>query len=822
MEIKSCQVENFGVLKGKRFDFSKGLNVIEEKNGRGKTTLSVFIKSMFYGMEYSKKRKELTERERFLPWQGGNCGGKLVFSISGKDYEITRFFGKKKDEDEFELRDLSTGKLSHDYPENIGEEIFGIDEDSFERSIFINLSDKTPAMRDSINAKLGNLIDNTDDINNFESAYERLSELSKSLKPLREGGEEKLIRKIGRELSEAESELRRCAEAEVRCAKLSERIDELSKRREELSVRLEESNRRMREAALREKLLRYRSLKKNLSEDEKEVKRLRETFDGNVPDEKGLGECEKTADSYADIKRKINEIYDIYGSREDIDARLTSIKAEFDKGFPDDEAIHEFEKASKDLREFNIRAEAMRPSESEMDFLKEYEKRDSTIPEQERRAESSLRLKVTLALITAVAAAAAGAFVIFSRSSDPFGRGLPVYVASFFCVGLLCLFWGISLRGSKRALRNMRRERLHKLRDLEVKYEALLQKREAYEEYMRKNASLIEGSRKILSDFRERYAGGLGKAEDERLSESILKCRERFEELKEAKAETKSLERAGKELLEKTVRFFNEHGRRAEGDDVFAVISGMKKDAAVLERKMKDEEESRRELMEFSEENDISFLEGLKESELQSPGEEDPAKEYEALSAERERISQQLRDGRKDLRELSELADMRPELEREIAELSEKSEHLNKKYELITKTMEFLKEAKDRLSTSYMHDMREAFYKYLAITDDGELRFMLDNDLKVEVEGGGKNRRSEYLSRGYRDLVNICTRFALIDVMYKDEKPFIILDDPFVNLDRDKLQRALDFVRKISQERQIIYFCCHPARIPEEITAKEL
>ena len=103
MEIKSCYIENFGILSKRSFEFSEGLNVIEDDNGRGKTTLSVFIKSMFYGMEYSKKRKLISERERYLPWQGGNYGGRLCFSISGKEYEITRFFGKKKDEDEFEF-----------------------------------------------------------------------------------------------------------------------------------------------------------------------------------------------------------------------------------------------------------------------------------------------------------------------------------------------------------------------------------------------------------------------------------------------------------------------------------------------------------------------------------------------------------------------------------------------------------------------------------------------------------------------------------------------------------------------------------------------
>ena len=57
----------------------------------------------------------------------------------------------------------------------------------------------------------------------------------------------------------------------------------------------------------------------------------------------------------------------------------------------------------------------------------------------------------------------------------------------------------------------------------------------------------------------------------------------------------------------------------------------------------------------------------------------------------------------------------------------------------------------------------------------------------------------------------LCYRLALIDNMYVD-KPFIILDDPFVNLDAKNLKMALDLTKKLSGKAQIIYFTCIDSR----------
>ena len=70
------------------------------------------------------------------------------------------------------------------------------------------------------------------------------------------------------------------------------------------------------------------------------------------------------------------------------------------------------------------------------------------------------------------------------------------------------------------------------------------------------------------------------------------------------------------------------------------------------------------------------------------------------------------------------------------------------------------------------------------------------------------------MSLGLKDVTDFCLRMGLIDAMYEKEKPFIILDDPFVNYDSVNLLGATDALNKIADEYQILYFTCHESRMP--------
>ena len=61
--------------------------------------------------------------------------------------------------------------------------------------------------------------------------------------------------------------------------------------------------------------------------------------------------------------------------------------------------------------------------------------------------------------------------------------------------------------------------------------------------------------------------------------------------------------------------------------------------------------------------------------------------------------------------------------------------------------------------------------------------------------------------------MGLCTRLALIDVMFENEAPFIVFDDPFVNFDDVNLEKAKEIMSRISEEYQVVYMACHSSRV---------
>ena len=104
------------------------------------------------------------------------------------------------------------------------------------------------------------------------------------------------------------------------------------------------------------------------------------------------------------------------------------------------------------------------------------------------------------------------------------------------------------------------------------------------------------------------------------------------------------------------------------------------------------------------------------------------------------------------------------------------------------------------------------FNKYISIITNGQYRSVsLDDKFNLRLAEKNSYREFDYFSKGLTDLGMFCLRLSLIDTMYGENLPFLILDDPFVNYDNQKMQMALQLLSERSKKCQIIYFTCHEA-----------
>ena len=89
----------------------------------------------------------------------------------------------------------------------------------------------------------------------------------------------------------------------------------------------------------------------------------------------------------------------------------------------------------------------------------------------------------------------------------------------------------------------------------------------------------------------------------------------------------------------------------------------------------------------------------------------------------------------------------------------------------------------------------------------------MDKDYRISFDIMGQLRRYEHLSSGNLAVCALCFRLALIDNMFANDKPFIIMDDPFLTLDSEHFDKTKALMQKLSADKQMIYFCCHESRI---------
>lgn len=183
MIITKLHIENFGKLHDFDMNFTDGINQIYKENGWGKSSLSIFIKALLYGMPAKARGDSFNyERSRFYPWQGGLYGGFLQIKTANIEYKIARFFGKTPEGDSLEILDLTNNQKLQNLNKEIGEILFGVGRESFEVTAFFPQLKFISSANSQITASLTGADKFQNDLANFNQAIKIIDAKISSLK----------------------------------------------------------------------------------------------------------------------------------------------------------------------------------------------------------------------------------------------------------------------------------------------------------------------------------------------------------------------------------------------------------------------------------------------------------------------------------------------------------------------------------------------------------------------------------------------------------------------------------------------------------------
>lgn len=761
MRIIKCNVQNFGTLCAFKYEFDSGLTVIKEENGFGKSTLATFIKAMFYGLPQSAKRDlDKNERKKYTPWQGGSFGGSLEFETGDKKYRIERFFAAKEKDDSFKLYDLNLGHESADYSANIGFELFGIDAESFERSIYMPQNSVTTAVNNSLRAKLTGLVENSDDMNNYDKAMELLDK-KKRVYSYQKGAKGGIADK-NREIDGLNDLLNDRKAAEENGEAVMAEIKALTVEECKAEAVLSEIEKKIDIASLQQ----------------------------------ASAERDKRRAEYGETLRALN-------------AESGEISLKYPQGFPSDGTFSEMSDCIKELARQKSEADILsldNGDEAELRRLTELlgeaaptsveldEKREefSYLTQKKMRVEALEKELATAPKSGGVSAKTVTA--IFCLSGAVAVLGAVLSTLSFnIAVGIALLALGLIGLGATAFVR---------LKNMissgnKPNYGILNTELEVLK-------AECESENGAIHKFTSRFFPDVAPEKALDMLTQALRDTERLKKSEtERQAKLSSRKRKAEECETLLKRFFGEYYPDSVGDyDVR--LNEIKRDAERATRIS----------------TEINML-GEKLNALPPKTEEvpDAVLDKNALSTEKvaavvrlDAIRSRLSREQSNYTRLSADAEGIAELEEQIESAKSEVSEMTERFEVLSKTEELLEKAKTELSAKYLDPMTAGFTKYAAILGVPADDVMIATDLTVKLEKMGAGRDRESFSTGIKDMTDIALRLSLSEALFQSEPPILILDDPFVNLDDVRIKEALGLLEKLSDKCQIIYLTCHSSR----------
>ena len=237
MKINSFKVNGFGKVVNKEIKLSDGINIIYGKNETGKSSIQKFILAMIYGLSRLKNGKEISDYDKYKPWETEDFSGKLEYTLdNGKTYEVYREFKKKNPIIYNSYKEDITKEFR--MSKNKGIEFFveqtGIDEDTFNNT---SISEQeglrlSKSSQNSVIQKISNIVSSGDESISYQKIMEKLK-----VKQNEEVGTERTSQ---RPINVVESKLYRLTDERKRLENYKENIFDSQAEKEKIRQEIKE------------------------------------------------------------------------------------------------------------------------------------------------------------------------------------------------------------------------------------------------------------------------------------------------------------------------------------------------------------------------------------------------------------------------------------------------------------------------------------------------------------------------------------------------------------------------------------------------------
>ena len=748
MTIDTIFIRSFGKLQNITLELGKGINIIRGDNESGKSTLSNFIKFIFYGPSGRGN-----EKLKYISWSTMKASGYMIISENGHQFRIDReniciygSDGKSKLSERCSITELGTNRIVFQ-GQVPGEVFFGVDESVFDSTAFIDqLAESKVGGRDLAESAQNILFSGSEDVN-VEKALKKLEESRKILLYKNNNGGkiydlENECSILRQRLEKAETNSSDLIADEGTYREIKHKLDTSKERFKAVSSEMELWNKytiyklmKKRQVALNNYTLAQNKEEEALDDKAHDGARVYE--DNYIESLKKLENDLKNASAlYAEAKK----------TRDDASSKMKSIA----------EKVQLFN---------NLGTDPVKRNDLISNIKSNYKK--------SKTLNSLSFVCLVLSVILLVAAAAA-----FFVASIPQSLTLYFIIGSalFFAVAIVLMFLKANvnkaLKKKYKLFQCKNYAEFNEMLSAALKDETTItyiteSLRSAEENLSSKTESINNINSKVVAKLSgDRFEVSENTLES--LESAISECQKYKSQLNILSNNTIVEKRAVDDIDETLSQY-----KRSYLDEVMAMTFD--------ETAMADFDYERKN------------------------------KEYRFLSVSIENLDSKLKELEKEIAVLRATNDDPARLAVELDEKSQKLDYYKQKFVAYMMAIEAVKNASGRLRESISPKIADSAGKYLSELSDGKYNSLsLDSDFSVSYSDGEYTRSADNLSAGTEDITYISLRLALIETLYKEAYPPLVFDESFSRTDDNRLKKALTLMTRLSEQGlQSILFTCH-------------